>query len=154
MGEENLLGVNDYITTIGANNTLTYDGSISSFGVSSSLNIPIHNLSESLVIPEAFEKVLKKTIAGLEEIRIASYEKINNFSYYSSQYDSPKYLINLILSFSYESQRLSNDALGEKINDYFHMMYPNIDNYKFNVVNVIHRQRDFDKEFLQFFSRK
>ena len=112
------------------------------------------NMDDALVIPPTLDKVLKKTISGLEEISIKSYEKttmynpVNFLPIY-------RYSVNLVLTFAWNTETISScEKLKEIINTSFSMMYTDIDNYRFNVIKVNTKERDFDKEFFEFFMKK
>jgi len=114
----------------------------------------ISNDKGELVIPERFEKVLKKSIENLEEIKIESYEKA---AIYDSTIFPPsyKYKINLVLIFSWNTPSYGKvSKLPDIINEKFSFVYTDIDNFRFNVIRVTTKERDFDKEFFEFFMKK
>lgn len=151
MGEENNNGIafySDGALRIGGYDTL----SVCDNSRNDTTNVP--NFKDELVIPELLDKVLKKTINNLKDIRIDSYEKITQIEPYSFGL-SYKYRVNLVLTFSWDSQICyTASKLGEIINDSFRVMYNNIENFKFNIIRVSIEQRDYDKEFFEFFTKK
>ena len=67
--------VSDYITFT---NTLNIDGSFLTYtggaGRETEVSNYRDNVDNKIVIPYAFEKVLKKSIEGLEDVRVVQYE--------------------------------------------------------------------------------
>ena len=112
------------------------------------------NVNDALVIPPTLDKVLKKTISGLEEISIKSYERKTMYNPVNFL-PTYRYLVNLVLTFAWNTETIySCEKLKEIINTSFSMMYTDIDNYRFNVIKVNTKERDFDKEFFEFFMKK
>jgi hypothetical protein len=111
------------------------------------------NTNNTLIIPSILDKVLKKSIEGLKDITIESYEKItmvNPVNFMSIH----RYSVNLILTFSYDTEMIrSHENLKETINTCFSCMFPAIDNYRFNIIRIKTEERDFDKEFFEFFTK-
>ena len=145
MDEENLqygMSVSDYDNLINRYQIRPSDGN---------LNI---NTNNTLIIPSILGKVLKKSIEGLKDITIESYEKT---AMYNPDNFMPtyRYSVNLILTFSWDTGVISSrENLKETINTYFSCTFPSIDNYRFNVVRIKTEERDFDKEFFEFFTKK
>lgn len=111
------------------------------------------NENNTLIIPRSVEQVLKKIIKGLEEVNIHSYEKVKFYSPedFSVNY---KYSVNLELIFSWNVQEMrSREKLEEIVNTRFNSIYLSVDNLKFNVINVTIKNRDFDKEFFDLFTK-
>ena len=154
MGEENnLLGIVDNATGI-VNMQYPYNNLIDGYLVNRPDFENISNSKGELAIPEKFDKVLKKSIECLEEIKIESYEKI-------MMYDPAtfvplyKYKINLVLIFSWDTPSYGNTSkLQDMINEKFSFVYTEIDNFHFNILRVTTKERDFDKEFFEFFMKK
>lgn len=154
MGEENnILGIVDTATGI-VNMQYPYNNLIDNYLVNRPDVENISNTKGELVIPERFEKVLKKSIENLEEIKIESYEKV---MMYDPATFNPiyRYKINLVLIFSWDCPSYGNASnLQEMINDKFSFVYTDIDNFRFNVLRITTKERDFDKEFFEFFMKK
>jgi hypothetical protein len=144
MDEENLqygMSVSDYDNLINRYQIRPSDGN---------LNI---NTNNTLIIPSILGKVLKKSIEGLKDITIESYEKT---AMYNPDNFMPtyRYSVNLILTFSWDTGVISGpENLKETINTCFSCMFPDIDNYRFNVIRIKTEERDFDKEFFEFFTK-
>ena len=111
------------------------------------------NTNNTLIIPSILSKVLKKSIEGLKDITIESYEKITMVNPVNFM-PTHRYSVNLILTFSNDTGVISSrENLKETINTYFSCTFPSIDNYRFNVVRIKTEERDFDKEFFEFFTK-
>jgi hypothetical protein len=136
--------VSDYITFT---NTLNVDGSFLTYtGGGGEWETEVsnyrNNVDDKIVIPYAFEKVLKKSIEGLEDVRVVQYE-----SYQTT------FRLNLELKISWDVKQLyTKKDYTDKINILFKTMYPSIP-YKFEVKHVIGGEKDKHKEFFEFFSR-
>jgi hypothetical protein len=112
------------------------------------------NTNNTLIIPSILSKVLKKSIEGLKDITIESYEKITMVNPVNFM-PTHRYSVYLILTFSYDTGVISGrENLKETINTCFSCMFPAIDNYRFNVIRIKTEERDFDKEFFEFFTKK
>ena len=104
------------------------------------------NVDNKIVIPYAFEKVLKKFIEGLEDVRVVQYESLGS-------YDTT-FKLHIELKLSWDVKQLyTKKDYTEKINHLFKMTYPNNDSYKFEVEHVIGGEHDKHKEFFEFFFR-
>ena len=111
------------------------------------------NVDNKIVIPLAFEKVLKKSIEGLEDVRVLNYEsyKVSCYSMWDS--DQTMFTLNLELRISWDVKQLyTKNDYTDKINILFKTMYPSV-KYSFKVNNVIGGENDVHKEFFEFFSR-
>ncbi len=154
MGEENnLLGIVGNATGI-VNMPYRYSDLIDRYEIKRPGVENISNSEGELVIPERFEKVLKKSIENLEEIKIESYEKIMMYdpATFNPNY---RYKINLVLIFSWNTPSYGKvSKLQDMINEKFSFVYTDIDNFRFNVIRVTTKERDFDKEFFEFFMKK
>ena len=132
-------------------NTLNVDGSFLTYtgGVPESepqVSNYRDNVDNKIVIPYAFEKVLKKSIEGLEDVRVLNYDSWGS--------DNTTFNLYIELKLSWDVKQLYiNKDYTEKINDLFKMTYPNNNSYKFEVKYVIGGQHDKHKEFFEFFSR-
>lgn len=112
-----------------------------------------YNSDASLQIPIAFEKVLKKSIDGLVNVRIIGYETNSIVNPMKWETES-QFLTHIELTFKYESSlKLPKEDYTEKINFAFKMAYPDMESVKFSVKNIIVENKDFHREFLEFFSR-
>jgi hypothetical protein len=112
-----------------------------------------YNSDASLQIPIAFEKVLKKSINGLSNIRVVGYETISIVNPMKWETES-QFLTHIELTFKYESSlKLPKEDYTEKINFAFKMAYPDMETIKFSIKNIIVENKDFHREFLEFFSR-
>jgi hypothetical protein len=144
MDEENLqygMSVSDYDNLINRYQIRPSDGN---------LNI---NTNNTLIIPSILGKVLKKSIEGLKDITIESYEKTAVYNPVNFM-PTHRYSVNLILTFSWDTEVIrSHENLKETINTCFSCMFPAIDNYRFNVIRIKTEERDFDKEFFEFFTK-
>jgi hypothetical protein len=99
------------------------------------------NVDGKIVIPYAFERVLKKSIEGLEDVRVLNYENQTMFK------------LNLELKISWDVKQLyTKNDYTNKINILFKTMYPSAQ-YRFEVKHVIGGEKDIRKEFFEFFSR-
>lgn len=146
MGEENNNGILFYSDNIVRS---VSDTSYSRYELSYPDIVHVPNVSGELALPDVIDKVLKKTIDGLTNIQIDSYQK--NVSYgFSSNY---KYTINLILTFSNFGIK-TKEQLSEMINSSFSVMYPDKENFRFNVLQLTSDVRNYDKEFFGFFKKK
>ena len=141
-------------------NTLNVDGTFLTYTGGNSLSWETQsnnyrdNVDGKIVIPLAFEKVLKKSIEGLEDVRVLNYEsyKVSCYSMWDS--DQTMFTLNLELKISWDVKQLyTKKDYTEKINELFKMTYPNNDSYKFSIKNVIGGEHDKHKEFFEFFSR-
>jgi hypothetical protein len=104
------------------------------------------NVDNKIVIPYAFEKVLKKSIEGFEDVRVLNYESWGS--------DNTTFNLYIELKLSWDVKQLyTKKDYAEKINHLFKMTYPNNGSYKFEDKNVIGGQHDKHKEFFEFFSR-
>jgi hypothetical protein len=135
--------VSDYITFT---NTLNVDGSFLTYtggaGWETEVSNYRDNVDNKIVIPYAFEKVLKKSIEGLEDVRVVQYE-----SYQTT------FRLNLELKISWDVKQLyTKKDYTDKINILFKTMYPS-SQYRFEVKHVIGGENDIHKEFFEFFSR-
>jgi hypothetical protein len=102
------------------------------------------NVDNKIVIPYAFEKVLKKSIEGLEDVRVLNYESWGS--------DNTTFKLHIELKLSWDVKQLyTKKDYTEKINHLFKMTYPN-NSYKFEVKHVIGGENDKHKEFFEFFS--
>ena len=103
------------------------------------------NADNKIVIPYAFEKVLKKSIEGFEDVRVLNYESWGS--------DNTTFNLYIELKLSWDIKQLyTNKDYTEKINHLFKMTYPNNGSYKFEVKHVIGGENDKHKEFFEFFS--
>ena len=103
------------------------------------------NVDNKIVIPYAFEKVLKKSIEGLEDVRVLNYESWGS--------DNTTFNLHIELKLSWDVKQLyTKKDYTEKVNTLFKTMYPSIP-YKFEVKHVIGGEKDKHKEFFEFFSR-
>ena len=105
------------------------------------------NVDNKIVIPYAFEKVLKKSIEGFEDVRVLNYESWGS--------DNTTFNLYIELKLSWDVKQLyTKKDYTEKINHLFKIAYhPNDNLYKFEVKHVIGGERDKHKEFFEFFSR-
>jgi len=111
------------------------------------------NTNNTLIIPSILDKVLKKSIEGLKDITIESYEKTAVYNPVNFM-PTHRYSVNLILTFSWDTEVIrSHENLKETIKTCFYCMFPAIDNYRFNVIRIKTEERDFDKEFFEFFTK-
>lgn len=139
--------VSDYII----NNTLNVDGTFLTYSIGGGEWEPQvsnyrDNVNNKIVIPYAFEKILKKSIEGLEDVRVLNYESWGS--------DNTTFKLHIELKLSWDVKQLyTKKDYTEKINHLFKMTYPNNDSYKFSVKNVIGGEHDKHKEFFEFFSR-
>lgn len=103
------------------------------------------NVDGKIVIPLAFEKVLKKSIEGFESIRVVEYESCSDNTF----------RLHVELKISWDVKQLyTKKDYTEKINHLFKLAYhPNDNLYKFSVRNVIGGEHDKHREFFEFFSR-
>ena len=140
-------------------NTLNVDGTFLTYTGGNSLSWETQsnnyrdNVDGKIVIPLAFEKVLKKSIEGLEDIRVLNYEsyKVSCYSMWDS--DQTMFTLNLELKISWDVKQLyTKNDYADKINILFKTMYPSV-KYSFKVNNVIGGENDVHKEFFEFFSR-
>ena len=154
MGEENnILGIVDNGTGI-INMPYRYNDLIDRYEIKRPDVETVSNTKNELVVPEVFEKVLKKNMDGLNKIKIESYEKIKMFdpATFNPNY---RYVVNLILIFSWDSCYPANSSkLEEVVNNSFSVMYSDNNNFKFRVIRLTTEERDFDKEFFEFFLKK
>lgn len=130
-----------------------YESLVNRYEINRDNHIIKQNDNNTLIIPKSVEQVLKKIIKGLEEVNIHSYEKVKFYSPedFSVNY---KYSVNLELIFSWNVQEMhSREKLEEIVNTRFNSIYPSVDNLKFNVINVTIKNRDFDKEFFDLFTK-
>jgi hypothetical protein len=139
--------VSDYITFT---NTLNVDGSFLTYtggaGWETEVSNYRDNVDNKIVIPYAFEKVLKKSIEGLEDVRMVQYKSWGS--------DNTTFNLHLELKISWDVKQLyTKKDYTEKINHLFKMTYPNNGLYKFEVKHVIGGENDKHKEFFEFFSR-
>ena len=149
MGEENNNGILFYSDNIVRP---VNDISYSRYELSYPDIVHVPNVNGELVIPEMFEKILKKLIVGLDEIKIDNYERLIVYNSFTPTY---KYKVSLVLVFSHDSGvRYGTDKLSEIINTRFSGIYTDIDNFTFSVLRAEINQRNFDKEFFEFFTRK
>ena len=139
--------VSDYITFT---NTLNVDGSFLTYtGGGGEWETEVsnyrNNVDDKIVIPYAFEKVLKKSIEGLEDVRVLNYESWGS--------DNTTFNLYIELKLSWDVKQLyTKKDYTDKINILFKTMYPSIP-YKFEVKHVIGGEKDKHKEFFEFFSR-
>ena len=138
--------VSDYITFT---NTLNIDGSFLTYtggaGWETEGSNYRDNVDNKIVIPLAFEKVLKKSIEGLEDVRVVKYDMWGH-------YDTT-FKLHIELKLSWDVKKLyTKKDYTEKVNTLFKTMYPSIP-YKFEVEYVIGGEHDIHKEFFEFFSR-
>lgn len=139
-------------------NTLNVDGSFLTYSISGGEWEPQgsnyrDNVDNKIVIPYAFEKVLKKSIEGLEDVRVLNYEsyKVSCYSMWDS--DQTMFTLNLELRISWDVKQLyTKNDYADKINILFKTIYPSV-KYSFKVNNVIGGENDVHKEFFEFFSR-
>jgi hypothetical protein len=146
MGEEkNILGI--------VNMDYRYDDLTRRYEINHTSNEHIANVNDELVVPESFVKLLKKTIEGLENIKISSCNKmcVHNSTTFAPEY---RYMVNLVLEYGYDCKNVgSSSTLIDIINTTFRFRYPEINNIKFSVIRVSILKRDWDKEFFDFFSK-
>jgi len=146
MGEENnILGL--------VNMDYRYDDLTRRYEINHTSNEHIANVNDELVVPESFVKLLKKTIEGLENIKISSCNKmcVHNSTTFAPEY---RYMVNLVLEYGYDCKNVgSSSTLIDIINTTFRFRYPEINNIKFSVIRVSILKRDWDKEFFDFFSK-
>ena len=140
--------VSDYII----NNTLNIDGTFLTYTLGGGaewepqVSNYIDNVDNKIVIPYAFEKVVKKSIEGLEDVRVLNYESRGS--------DNTTFNIYIELKISWDIKQLyTKKDYTEKINHLFRMTYPNNNSYKFEVKHVIGGEHDKHREFFEFFSR-
>ena len=130
-------------------NTLNVDGSFLTYTGGGEWEPQVSNYRDNVdnkvVIPYAFEKVLKKSIEGLEDVRVLNYESLGSYDTTFNLY------IELKLSWDVKQLYTKKDYT-EKINHLFKMTYPN-NSYKFEVKHVIGGEHDKHREFFEFFSR-
>ena len=130
-----------------------YNEMIDRYEINHPSNEHIANVNDELVVPESFVKLLKKTIEGLENIKISSCNKmcVHNSTTFAPEY---RYMVNLVLEYGYDCKNVgSSSTLIDIINTTFRFRYPDIDNIKFSVIRVSIVRRDWDKEFFDFFSK-
>ena len=131
-------------------NTLNVDGSFLTYSIGGGEWEPQgsnyrDNVDNKIVIPYAFEKVLKKSIEGLEDVRVLNYESWGS--------DNTTFNLYIELKFSWGVKQLyTKKDYTEKVSTLFKTMYPSIP-YKFEVKHVIGGEKDKHKEFFEFFSR-
>jgi hypothetical protein len=132
----------DYVTT----NSLSVDGTFLTYTVGAEWEPQCSNYRDNvdnkIVIPYAFEKVLKKSIEGLEDVRVLNYESYQTM-----------FTLYIELRISWDVKQLyTKKDYNEKVNTLFKTMYPSIP-YKFEVKHVVGGENDVHKEFFEFFSR-
>ena len=117
------------------------------------VSIMRYNSDDGLVIPPAFEKVLKKTIDGLVSVRIIGYETVSIVN--PMKWERENQYINFIeLTFKFDSNdNLTKEEYSNQINFAFEMTYPDIKSYRFSVKTIVVENPGSHKEFLEFFSR-
>ena len=144
--EENYNGV---LTYVGGHTTYDY----TTPSVQEPVSTMRYNSDAGLVIPPAFEKVLKKTIDGLVSVRIIGYETVSIVN--PIKWERENQYINFIeLTFKFDSNdNLPKEEYSNQINFAFEMTYPDIKSYRFSVKNIVIENPDSHKEFLEFFSR-
>jgi hypothetical protein len=147
--------VSDYIIT----NTLNVDGTFLTYTGGGGewepqVNNYRDNVDNKIVIPYAFEKVVKKSIEGLEDVRVFEYESYKNTNYNTLVSDDTIFYLHVELKISWDVKQLyTKKDYTEKINHLFKMTYPNNNSYKFEVKHVIGGEHDEHKDFFEFFSR-
>ncbi len=130
-----------------------YKSLVNRYEINRDNHIIKENDNNTLIIPKSVEQVLKKIIAGLDEVNIHSYEKVRFISPedFSSCY---RYSVYLEMIFSWDVKNVpSNDKLQEIVNTRFKAIYPNVDNLRFIIRDVTIKMRDYDKEFFELFTR-
>ena len=131
-------------------NTLNVDGSFLTYSIGGGEWEPQFsnyrdNVDNKIVIPYAFEKVLKKSIEGLKDVRVLNYESWGS--------DNTTFNLHIELKLSWDVKQLyTKKDYTEKVNTLFKTMYPSIP-YKFEVKHVVGGEKDKHKEFFEFFSR-
>ena len=137
--------------SISFTNTLNVDGTFLTYSIGGGEWEPEvsnyrDNVDNKIVIPYAFEKILKKSIEGLEDVRVLNYELWGSYG--------TTFKLHIELKLSWDIKQLyTNKDYTEKINHLFKMTYPNNDSYKFEVKYVIGGEHDKHKDFFEFFSR-
>ena len=148
--------MNEEYTSLMGNGIVTnpYGDLIDRYQINRPDNESCQNIDNSLIIPPVFDKVIRKTISGIEDIKIESYEKTTMYNPVNF-HPTYRYTVNLVLTFSWDTETIySCEKLKDIINTTFSMMFTDIDNYRFNVIRIKTNERDFDKEFFEFFTMK
>ena len=106
-----------------------------------------------LRIPEAFLKVIKKTIPEVDSVIVDSFT--THSAYSPINFDETKnFKVNITLSFPWDSRvNGSLEHFSKTINTAFSMMYTDKSNISFSVVKLDIQKRDFEKEFFEFFTK-
>jgi len=147
--DDNLIGYSTGCSTIVGTGLMFTDYTTTSLGTLP--NLRRMNSDGSLVIPKYFDMVLKKSIAGLVNVKIESYESWMEYNGVTFESElTGNIFIELLFDWNLKGI-LSKDEYEEKINMLFKMTHPDRQ-FNFTVNRIMGGENDTHKEFVEFFS--